>query len=80
MSPCGPFTTPKSNKLTLQKGTLHPHLAPIAHMFQEVGEKMANWLKDEELNEESEDLLIFATIPDGEGDPYIKLTWWNLVS
>lgn len=49
-------------------------------MFQEVGEKMANWLKDEELNEESEDLLIFATIPDGEGDPYIKLTWWNLVS
>lgn len=44
-------------------------------MFQEVGGKMASCSKDEELKEESEDLLIFATICDGEGDPYIKLTW-----
>lgn len=41
---------------------------------------MANCSKDEEQNEEREDLLIFATIADGEGDLYIKLTWWNLVS
>lgn len=49
-------------------------------MFQDVGENMANCSKDEELKEESEELLIFAPIPDGVGDPYIKLTWWNLVS
>lgn len=35
---------------------------------------MASCSKDEELKEESEDLLIFATISDGEGDLYIKLT------
>lgn len=35
---------------------------------------MASCSKDEELKEESEDLLMFATITDGEGDRYIKLT------
>lgn len=36
-------------------------------MFRKVGGKTANCSTNEELKEESEDLLLLANFPDGEG-------------